>query len=133
MIRRPEPRGRRSAGFTLLEVLVAISILATALVGLLSLHGRNIQIIAYDQRLNRAALLAQQVMARTLVENPFPDPTEESGGFDADPDFQWHVRVLPGPTAELEEEVREIQVRVFWNRAEPDAATLITHIRKPDA
>lgn len=112
--------------------MVALSILATALVGLLSLHARNISIVSYDQQLNRATMLAQQVLTRTLVEVPFPDPGEESGTFENDPGFQWHVRILPGPTDDLEEELRELQVRVFWDPRDPDAALLITHVRKPD-
>jgi general secretion pathway protein I len=125
-------RARRSDGFTLLEILVAISILATALIGLLSLHGRNIQVAAYDQRLARATFLAQQVLTRVLIESGFPDPGEESGSFEEDPGFGWHVRVDRGPAGDLEEELREIQVRVFWDPTGADAATLITHVRKPD-
>jgi len=122
-----------SRGFTLIEILVAVAILATALMGLLSLHGRNIQVVAYDQQLSRATLYAQQVLTRTLVQFPFPDPMEESGTIEEDPRFQWHVRVNPGPTEDLEEELREIQVRVFWDLTDPDAVMLITHVRKPDA
>ncbi|MGH7822188.1 MAG: type IV pilus modification PilV family protein, partial [Vicinamibacterales bacterium] len=96
MIPRPERPANR--GFTLLEVLVAVAIIATALVTLLALHGRNIAIVAYDQRLNRATLLAQGVLTRTLVADPFPDPTQSSGGFDNDRDFQWQLEILRGPT-----------------------------------
>jgi prepilin-type N-terminal cleavage/methylation domain-containing protein len=38
----------RDQGFSLLEVLVAVAVLATALVSLLSLHGQNIRTISYD-------------------------------------------------------------------------------------
>jgi general secretion pathway protein I len=122
----------RAAGFTLLEVMIALGVLATALVALISLHGRNIRVVAYDQQLNRATLLAQEVMTRMLVETPFPDPSEESGTFENDRAFSWNVRVLRGPSEELEETLREIQVRVFWDANDPDAALLITHVRKPD-
>jgi general secretion pathway protein I len=120
-------------GFTLLEVLVALAVVATALVALLSLHARNLAMVASDQRLARATLLAQEVLTRTLVENPFPEPSEDSGTFADFPDFSWRVRVLPGPSEDLEETLREIQVRVFWDASDPDAVLLITHVRKPDA
>src|ERR1051325_2990399 len=81
-------------GFTLLEVLVAVAVLATALVSLLSLHGKNIQTVAYDQQLSRATLLAQDLMTRTLVTEPFPDPTRNSGAFAHDPEHRWEVAVL---------------------------------------
>lgn len=119
-------------GFTLLEVLVAVAIIATALVALLSLHGRNIEIIAYDQRLSRATLLAQGLMTRTLTAEPFPDATQSRGTFESDPDYQWQLEILPGPTRELEEQVREVRVRVYWNIADLDAVKLATLIRKPE-
>jgi general secretion pathway protein I len=119
-------------GFTLLEIMVALSILATALVGLLSLHGRNIQSVAYDRDLNRASLLAQRTMTQTLIESPFPDPAELDGAFDDDPRFHWEVRIAEGPPPDLEDELREVQVRVWWDPADRDAVKLITHLRKPD-
>jgi general secretion pathway protein I len=122
----------RNRGFTLLEVLVAAAVLATALVSLLSLHGQNVRTIAYDRRLSRATLLAQDLMTRTLVAEAFPNPTRSSGDFASDPDYRWELEVLRGPTRELEDEVREIRIRVFWDERDPDAVRLATLVRRPD-
>ena len=124
---------RKDRGFTLLEVLVAIAVIATALVSLLGLHGRNIQIIAGDQRLSRATLLAQGTMTQALVAEIFPDPAQSRGDFANDPEFHWEIEILRGPTRELEELVREVRVRVYWDGGEDDAVKLVTLIRKPDA
>ena len=123
---------RNPRGFTLLEVLVAVAIIATALVSLLALHGKNIEIVAYDQQLNRATLLAQDLITRTLVSDPFPDPTQASGEFDVDRAFRWQLQILPGATRDLEDNVREIRVRVFWDVDDPDAVRLVTLVRKPE-
>ena len=119
-------------GFTLLEVLVAVAVLATALVSLLSLHGQNVRTIAYDLRLARATLLAQDLMTRTVTAEAFPDPTRSSGDFASDPDYRWELEVLRGPTRELEDQLREIHVRVFWDERDPDAVRLATYVRRPD-
>jgi hypothetical protein len=112
--------------------LVAVAVLATALVSLLSLHGQNVRTIAYDLRLARATLLAQDLMTRTLTAEAFPDPTRSSGDFASDPDYRWELEVLRGPTRELEDELREIHVRVFWDERDPDAVRLATYVRRPD-
>lgn len=111
---------------------MAIAIIATALVSLLSLHGRNIAVVAYDQQLNRATLLAQELMTRTLTADPFPDPAQASGDFESDPDFHWQVEIERGPARELEEEMREIRLRVFWDGGDPNAVRLVTLMRRPD-
>ena len=121
---------RLPKGFTLLEVLVAMSILATALVALLSLHGRNIQVVASDRRIVRATLLAQETLTRLLLDQPFPDLGELEGEFTSDPDYRWRVEVEPGPTAELEEWVRQVRVRIYWDEQAKDAVVLVTHAQK---
>jgi len=130
--RRGTTSRNSKTGFTLLEVLVAVAVLATALVSLLSLHGKNIQTVAYDQQLSRATLLAQDLMTRTLVAEDFPDPTQSSGAFASDPDFHWQLEILQGPTPELADEMREIRLRVFWDEREPDAVRLMTLLHKPE-
>lgn len=111
--------------------MVAVAIIATAMVSLLALHGRNIEIVSYDQQLNRATLLAQGLLTRTLVAEPFPDPTQASGDFEVDRSYHWQLQILTGPTRDLENTVREIRVRVFWDLERPDAVRLVTLVRKP--
>jgi general secretion pathway protein I len=119
-------------GFTLLEVLVAMSILATALVALLSLHGRNIQVVTTDRRIVRATLLAQETLTRALLDQPFPDLGQIEGDFRDDPDYRWRVEIEPGPTPELEEWVRLVRVRVYWDADDQDAVVLVTHAQRMD-
>jgi general secretion pathway protein I len=86
----------RARGFTLLEVMVALSVLATALVALLSLHARNIQIVGDDRQIVRATLLAQAAMTEILLAEPFPEIGERGGEFEEDPGFAWRAEFL-GP------------------------------------
>ena len=115
---------RRSVkGFTLLEVLVAVSILGVAIVSLLGLHARNIRLISHSQDMSVAGLLASRLVASTKAGNT-PDVGTEEGDFNdgfsldlstADVDgvtsedrFRWRRVVEPT----LEPTIRQVTVSV---------------------
>jgi prepilin-type N-terminal cleavage/methylation domain-containing protein len=97
-----------TAGFTLLEVMVALAIIAIALV---------LDATMRAQGLTTAVLLAQEHMALLPL---FPEPGEEKGGFD-DPTlaaFRWHTavteeEVILGESAQLIK-LRHITVTIVW-------------------
>src|SRR5574341_1086023 len=81
-----------AAGFTLLEVLVAVAVVAIALVTFMGLHLHSLENTIRAQDLTTAVLLAQAKMA-TMGE--FPDPGETEGKFEG-PElerFQWATAV----------------------------------------
>src|SRR5262249_48090530 len=81
-----------AAGFTLLEVLVAVAIVAIVLVTFMGLHLRSLDATIRAQDLSTAVLLAQGKMA-TMGE--FPETGEEQGRFEG-PElarFQWVTAV----------------------------------------
>lgn len=127
----PRPTRRGAAGFTLLEVLVAVAVLGLALVSLLSLHVRNIDLIGRDRRVTEATLLARGLMSE-VESGPFPDLGVESGDFELDyperyPDLRWEREVTPTPVPN----VREVRVRVFRGEEESgDDVTLTYYVRR---
>jgi general secretion pathway protein I len=109
----------RTAGFTLLEVLVAVAIVAIALVTFMGLHLRSLDATIRAQDLSTAVLLAQAKMA-TMGE--FPDTGEEQGKFEG-PElerFQWATAVTEHTLDALPDSggqavtVRRLEVTVFW-------------------
>jgi type II secretion system protein I len=120
-------RGRAcagAAGFTLIEVIVALTVIAYAFVGLLGLHNRNIAMIADDQDLTRATLLARQFITEMeLVE--FPEIGTRRGEFGNAPGFVWEAEV---EETELPS-VRRVHLRVIWDERNPNACELIYYIR----
>jgi general secretion pathway protein I len=126
-------RGRAGVapGFTLLEVLVAVAVLALALVSLLGLHVRNLALIDRDQRVTQATLLARALMTEAEIE-PFPEIGRASGDFTERypglyPDLRWERDVVPTPLAD----VREVHVRVFRGDEESgDDVTLAYYLRR---
>jgi general secretion pathway protein I len=58
----PRTIGRDSAGFTLLEVLMAMAILAVSLVVIFDTNGTSVRMAAYSRDMTHAALLARSKM-----------------------------------------------------------------------
>ena len=107
----------RAAGFTLLEVLVAVAIVAIALVTFMGLHLRSLDATIRAQDLTTAVLLAQGKMA-TMGE--FPETGQEQGKFEG-PElerFQWATAVtehtLDAVAGGQTVTVRRLEVTVFW-------------------
>ena len=73
----------RAGGLTLLEVLVAVAVLAVAMVTLLGLQARNVRLAAETRDLTIAGLLASSLAAKTL-SGPFPESGTTQGTFTAD-------------------------------------------------
>ena len=108
----------RAAGFTLLEVLVAVAIVAIALVTFMGLHLHSLDDTVRAQDLTTAVLLAQGKMA-TMGE--FPDTGEAEGKFE-DPElerFRWATAVTEHTLDATKDggkavTVRHLEVTVRW-------------------
>lgn len=129
-----ERHGQRPAagggGFTLLEVMVALTVIAFALVGLLGLQARNVKMIARGQNLTRATLLARELISQIQVEvdtKGFHGLGDSQGVFQGYPGYRWEREVL---TTGLDE-LREVIVRVIWDERTPNACQLIYFVRVP--
>ena len=73
---------RKTAGFTLLEVLVATLIMAIAVTGLLSALSTSLRNAARLTAYDRAAMLARQKMDELLIATRLPKGAPMEGGWD---------------------------------------------------
>ena len=75
---------RRERGFTLLEVLVATTIMAVAIVGLVSLLSTTIRNAARLTEYDRATILAKRKMDELLLDLRVPRYATVQGGWPAE-------------------------------------------------
>jgi len=103
-------------GFTLLEVMIAVSIIAIVLVAVFGSQSQSLS-LANDAKFNTtAALLAQGKMAEVEMENSL-DMGATSGDFGEDfPEYQWELRISEVPLTGTEglEYIKQVDVIVHW-------------------
>ncbi len=84
---------RSNRGFTLLEVMVALSIISIALITLLGTHLMSLNLAQKHKEQTFASLLARQKMEEILTI-PFDSLSSDSGDFGpAHPDYEWELEV----------------------------------------
>jgi prepilin-type N-terminal cleavage/methylation domain-containing protein len=99
-----------NSGFTLVEIMIALSILVVGLLSLYTAQGNSLRAGGHGEKLQTASLLAKQIMTekmleveRDLAKGKFPDDkTEESGEFEAPfQEYRWQylVRQVDIPVA----------------------------------
>jgi len=117
--------GPSESGFTLLEVLLAIALLAIALPVLLGLRNFDLDLHARAGELTAATLLAQEKLLETELLGVYPIG-EVSGDFQNAPlgtpstiqatdravGYKWKRTIMPTPL----ELIREVRVQVSWPR-----------------
>jgi general secretion pathway protein I len=95
-------------GFTLLEVMIAMAILATTLVVVFQSQSQSVSMTSRARFETTASLLAQSKMAEMEAAKP-EDVISESGDFDDDfPDYSWQVDVTETELKSL----KRIEVKV---------------------
>lgn len=153
------PTERMDGGFSLLEVLCALGIMAVAFVVLFTFSANTMKLAGRAKNITIATMLAKQKMTdieidlnKEMKKGEFPDERESDGEFE-DPYsiFKWKMAIsrveLPAPktgkeggiqemvagqlTKEIGLRVRELKLTVSWNEKDKERSfDLITHIVK---
>lgn len=106
-------------GFTLLEVLVAVVILGTALAVLLGSVNKNLILASQSKSLTIAGILAQRKLTEIELEG-FPEVREEQGQFEESPGFNWFLSVRPLDIRELGVSIRVVRLIITWDEGKED-------------
>ena len=106
-------------GFSLLEVIVALAIMAVGFVTVIQLFSESIRSVETSDEYLRAISLANHKMNGLELDNFELD--EFSGGFPGEEDYRWELDVQPYDTVLNDEDSRvqivELTLNVFWENS----------------
>lgn len=94
-------------GFTLLEVMVSMGILAIAFIALLGLRGSNIRAVEEAERLSQAALIIERLMGE--IELAGLDGKKKEG---VEEGYRWEATLTPTPI----EPLKELRLTLWWDK-----------------
>lgn len=113
--------GKRSAGFTLLEVMVAVTIIAIALITLFGSQSQSVSLVCESRFYTTAPLLAQEKMSELLVAG-LGDAADDSGDYGEDfPGYRWRVALISagaGVSPGIAGLLKGVEVAVSWGKPE---------------
>ncbi len=109
----------RNAGFTLLEVLVAVVIMGSTLAVLLGAVNRNLVLASDSKSLSIARMLAQDKISEIELAG-YPDNITEEGEFEDHPEFKWHLTIAPLNIASLETDIKLVNLLISWDNDQKD-------------
>lgn len=146
-------------GFSLLEVLIAVAILAFSFLTLLNFQGQTMFRVGRAEKMTQAVFLAHQKMGEVLLQlekeyvqqRVFPDDKSENGEFEEPYEkFQWEWNLrkveIPAPegeeggpmvammtmvTNQIKDTVREVKLTIKWEElGKEKKIDVVTHITK---
>jgi general secretion pathway protein I len=129
-LRRPMTQGKREAGFTLVEVIVALAILSVGLSILLGVISNSLRQTGSAERMAEAGSLAQSLMAEVGTDLPIK-PEQREGLFPNG--YRWHLKMVPyGDAGEREEwpvGAYTISTEVDWEEGTDRHSYALTTLR----
>lgn len=147
----------RDKGFTLLEIIIALTLLSMAYLILLGLQSRSFLLAGRAERLTQANFLAATKMGEVQIELEkeiaggfFPDDKSESGNFDEPFEaykWSWQIRKVELPIPEtkagegspmamifgavakqISDQVRELKLKIGWEElGKEKSIDVVTH------
>lgn len=123
----------RQSGFSLLEILVAFTIMAISVTVLLEIFGKNTQIAFHSQNYTQAVSLAESLLDSVGREEKFPD-SNDAGVFDDR--FHWNVNVTEYQPVEedidfdlIPYQLYNVVVTVSWGQGDTQRLVKLSSLR----
>ena len=108
---------RNDRGFSLLEVIVALLIMAGGFLAVVNLFSGSVRSVNLSSQYLKAVTLANSKMNELEIENFFLD--DKSGGFKNEENYRWELEIAPYDSNLNNEnsriQLQKILLKVFWN------------------
>jgi general secretion pathway protein I len=109
-------------GFTLLEVLVALAVLAIALAAAIKVTSQNAENAGYLRDRTLAHWVAMNLLTEIQVRQEWPTLGKKEGtAMMADREWFWRIKV----SETVDEELRRLDVQVFYERNNEEAIAIL--------
>lgn len=116
---------RRNGGFTLIEVVIAMTIVAIAMVSLIEATGTYVKNTAFLRDKVIAHWVANNALNELLLKESFPSKSEKQGDESmAGKKWSWKIKVKETP----DKEFRAVEVKVFKGGEKNSLSTLVTYV-----
>ena len=108
---------RNDRGFSLLEVIVALLIMAGGFLAVVNLFSGSVRSVNLSSQYLKAVTLANSKMNELEIENFFVD--DKSGRFENEESYRWELDIEPYDSSLNDEssgiQLQKILLKVFWN------------------
>jgi prepilin-type N-terminal cleavage/methylation domain-containing protein len=116
-------------GFTLLEIIVALALVATAVVVVMQLFSANLRAIAASDGYVNASAYAEAVMRTVLTDEDFPDKAASSGTIDIYRYESSAVKVNEERTSTTNVDLYLVTVTVHWLEGNRDKSLKLNTLK----
>jgi general secretion pathway protein I len=126
-MRNSFPDRKTKQGFTLLEVMIALAILALVGVAFLRAQASSVRLVNESVQISLATLLAKEKMAELEGDQTLETGKKSGTAEEAWMTFRWEQRVTPAEIPRL----RKLQVAVSWMEGEAERKVEFTRYLGP--
>ena len=126
--RRPGRAAARSAGFTLIEVMIALTVLAIALAAVMRTIGQSIDLTTNLRDRNIALWVAQNRLLTHQLQRDFPSTSTNEGSSEMG-GREWHWREVV--TSTPEPKLRRMEIEVRLGAGDSVLARLVGFLEQP--
>lgn len=121
-------RSRAASGFTLLEVMVALAILAISLGAAIKSASTNAVNAAYLREKTLAQWVAMNVVAELQLQAQWPEAGERRGRVDmAGITWKWDAQISPT----FDADIRRLDVKVAMSEPNSERAQVVGYLPRP--